>query len=207
MTEPQGFVVVVDDDASVCRSLNRLLRSAGYSVRTYTSGKEFLADGAITAPTCVILDLAMPEINGLEVQDRLVDEGVECGIVFLTGHGDLDAGINAMKHGAVDFLSKPIDEARLLAAVEESLAEERRHLRVNMSIEDARRRFRALTPREHEVMELVVVGRLNKLIAADLDISEKTVKAHRANVMHKTGARSVAELVRLYITAQSERAT
>jgi FixJ family two-component response regulator len=205
VTEPQHLVVVVDDDASVRKSLNRLFRSAGYNVQTYASGKDFLAVGATTTPTCAILDLAMPGLNGLELQERLLDEGAECGFVFLTGHGNLDAGIKAMKHGAVDFLLKPVDEARLLAAVEESLTEERQRLRVKLSIDDARRHFQALTPREREVMELVVAGRLNKLIAADLGISEKTVKAHRAHVMDKTGARSLAELVRLYIAARDEQ--
>jgi FixJ family two-component response regulator len=204
VTERQDLVVVVDDDASVRRSLNRLLRSAGYKVQSYASGEEFLAAEVAGPPTCAILDLAMPGLSGLDLQERLIDEGVHCGVVFLTGHGNLDTGIRAMKRGAVDFLSKPIDEARLLAAVEASLAGEWQYSRVDASRKNARRHFATLTPREREVMELVVAGRLNKLIAADLGISEKTVKAHRARVMEKTEARSVAELVRLYIEAQDK---
>lgn len=202
MTEAKGLVVVVDDDASVRKSLGRLLRSAGYTVQTCESAEDYLANGAATPPTCVILDLAMPGQDGIQLQDRLLEDGAECGIVFLTGHGSLDIGIRAMKHGAVDFLSKPIDETRLLDAVEESFVRERQRLRDKLTIEGAQHHFETLTRREHEVMELMIAGSLNKIIAAELGISEKTVKAHRANVMHKTGARSVAELVRLYIAAQ-----
>lgn len=204
MSEQQNLVLVIDDDESVRRSLGRLLRSTGYDVRTYASAEEFLADGAPRSPACAILDLAMPGLDGLELQSQMLERGVACGIVFLTGHGDLDAGIEAMKHGAVDFLSKPIDESRLLAAVEESLDMERQQLGDSVATREAQRRFSSLTPREFEVMELVVAGRINKLIAADLNISEKTVKAHRAKVMHKSSTRSVAALVRLYIAAQGE---
>lgn len=202
MSEQQNLVLVIDDDASVRKSLSRLLRSAGYDARTYASAEEFLADGAPHSPACAVLDLAMPGLDGLELQSRMLERGMACGIVFLTGHGDLEAGIEAMKHGAMDFLSKPIDESRLLAAVEESLNVERQRVHDSVATREARHRFSSLTPRELEVMKLVVAGRLNKLIAVDLNISEKTVKAHRAKVMHKTRSRSVAELVRLYIAAQ-----
>jgi FixJ family two-component response regulator len=201
MNEHPGQVMVVDDDDSVRRSLDRLLRSHGYAVETYPSGEAFLADAAPVPPACAILDLAMPGLSGLELQQRVLDRDLACGIVFLTGHGDLETGIEAMRQGAVDFLSKPIDEVRLLDAVSESLAEQRKLLEEAETMSAARSRLQALTPRERDVMKLVVAGRLNKLIAADLHISEKTVKAHRANVMRKAGVRSVADLVRLYIAS------
>ena len=205
MTEPADLVCVIDDDASLRRALRRLLQSAGYRVRVYASGDEFLEAEIPSQPVCAICDLSMPGLDGLELQARLVDAGVECGIVFLTGHGDLDSGVRAMKHGAVDFLCKPVDETRLLAAVDESLRRQRRRFDETAATDDARRRFESLTPRELDVLRLVVAGRLNKLIAAELGISEKTVKAHRSKVMRKTGARSLAELVRLYIAASKDR--
>jgi FixJ family two-component response regulator len=202
MSEPQEKIVVIDDDPSVRRSLDRLFRSHGYTVETFSSAEEFLDSTPPSPPACAILDLAMPGLNGLELQAHLLEKGVVCGIVFLTGHGDLESGVAAMKQGAVDFLTKPIDENHLLTATRESLAGQRWLLEQNSARGDARSRLRKLTPREHDVMELVVAGRLNKLIAADLGISEKTVKAHRANVMGKTRVKSVADLVRLYIAAQ-----
>ena len=205
MNSRRNLVLVVDDDASVRKALERLLRSADYDVRMYSSAEEFLADASPSVPACAILDLTMPGLNGLQLQSRLADDRTECGIVFLTGHGDMESAVQAMKHGAVDFLSKPIDETRLLAAVDKSLESQQRRLEASATASDAKRRFQPLTAREREVMELVIAGRLNKVIAAKLDISEKTVKAHRGNVMRKTGAGSVAELVQLYIAARGTR--
>jgi FixJ family two-component response regulator len=202
MSESQGNIIAIDDDRSVRRSLERLFRSHGYPVVTFSSAEEFLNCTPPPPPACAILDLTMPGLNGLELQKQLLDNGVMCGIVFLTGHGDLESGVTAMKQGAVDFLTKPIDEDRLLTAAEMSLAGQRQLLEQNSAIGDARSRLCKLTAREHDVMELVVAGRLNKLIAVDLGISGKTVKAHRANVMAKTGVKSVADLVRLYIASQ-----
>jgi FixJ family two-component response regulator len=202
MSDPQEKIVVIDDDSSVRRSLDRLFRSHGYTVETFSSAEEFLDSTPPSPPACAILDLAMPGLNGLELQAQLLEKGVVCGIVFLTGHGDLESGVAAMKQGAVDFLTKPIDENHLLTATRESLAVQRRLLEQKVTTGDARRRLRELTPREHDVMKLVVAGRLNKLIAKDLGISEKTVKAHRAKVMHKAGVKSVADLVRLYIASR-----
>ena len=201
---PQDLIIVVDDDQSVRKSLDRLMRSHGFAVRSYASAEDFLDDGPPPRPACAILDLSMPGLNGLELQERLLKQHIACGVVFLTGRGDLESGIAAMKHGAVDFLTKPIDDDRLLAAARKSLAEQRLQLEQDVETSSARDRLRTLTPREHEVMELVTHGRLNKLIAADLDISEKTVKAHRASVMRKSGVGSVAELVRLYIAAKED---
>lgn len=204
MSEGAGVVVVVDDDASVRKSLERLLRSAGYVVEIFASAEEFLAVGALPTPTCAVLDLQMPGLSGIQLQSRLLQKGIQCGVVFLSGHGNLETGVLAMKQGAVDFLSKPVDDDELLAAIEEALSKERRRLQSSETIDEARNHFHSLTAREREVMQLVVKGRLNKQIAADLNISEKTVKAHRAKVMHKTGAGSVAELVRLHMVARKE---
>jgi FixJ family two-component response regulator len=204
MSKRPGVVLVVDDDASVRKSLERLLRSAGYVVEIFPSAEDLLAAGSLPSPACAILDLQMPGLNGIQLQARLLDQGIQCGVLFLSGHGDLEAGVLAMKQGAVNFLSKPVDDDELLFAVEEALVLERRRLQSSETTEQARRRFQLLTRREREVMRLVVQGRLNKQIAADLGISEKTVKAHRASVMRKTGAGSVAALVRLYMVARTE---
>lgn len=199
MTQDRQLVVVVDDDASVRKSLARLLSSAGYSVETFDSAEAFFAGSHPDCTACAILDLAMPGMNGLELQARIVSDALNYGVVFLTGHGELDAGIDAMKQGAVDFLAKPVDEDRLLFAIENSLAEQAIIRRNRAQTTHARSQFALLTKREREVMEYVVTGKLNKQIAAEMGISEKTVKAHRAQVMHKTGVGSLAELVRMHI--------
>ena len=199
MTQDRQLVVVVDDDASVRKSLARLLSSAGYSVETFDSAEAFFAASHPDCTACAILDLAMPGMNGLELQARIVSDALNYGVVFLTGHGELDAGIDAMKQGAVDFLAKPVDEDRLLFAIENSLAEQAITRRNRAQTTHARSQFALLTNREREVMEYVVTGKLNKQIAAEMGISEKTVKAHRAQVMHKTGVGSLAGLVRMHI--------
>jgi len=199
MRQDKRHVVVVDDDESVRRSLDRLLRSAGYDVTTYASAEALFANDSPDLPACAVLDLAMPGLNGLEIQARIVSEELPYGVVFLTGHGNLEAGVDAMKHGAADFLTKPVDETRLLAAVERALNDNLTAVEIRTEAKDAESRFSQLTQRESEVMEHVVAGRLNKQIAADLDISEKTVKAHRAQVMRKSRAGSLAELVRLHM--------
>ena len=202
---PQDLIIVVDDDQSVRKSLDRLMRSHGFTVRSYASAEAFLDDSPPQPPACAILDLSMPGLDGLELQKQLLKRHIACGVVFLTGRGDLESRIAAMKHDAVDFLTKPVDDDRLVAAVRKSLEEQRLKLEQDVATENARDRLRSLTPREHEVMILVIHGRLNKLIAADLGISEKTVKAHRASVMRKSGVKSVAELVRLYIASNEDK--
>ena len=188
-------VRVVDDDASVLKSLDRLLRAAGFAVRTFPSPQDFLRQHDADAPGCVVLDLSMPDVDGLEVQQLLARIGDPCPVIFITGHGDIPASVQAMKAGAVDFLTKPFDQGQLLAAVRAAIEKDRAGRAARAERSSIGQRVAALTPREREVMVRVVAGSLNKQIAADLGIAEKTVKVHRARVMMKMGVASVAELV------------
>ena len=189
---------IVDDEPEVRRALARLLRAAGYTTRSYGSASEFLASGeARLSAGCIILDLAMPGLNGLELQECLTGYGCHRPIIFLTGNGDISKTVRAMKAGAVNFLTKPVDDRVLLAAVEEALrvdAAERAAWSTRHSISE---RLSTLTRRERQVFEQVVAGRLNKQIAAELGIVEKTIKVHRARVMRKMNAGSIVELVHL----------
>lgn len=189
-------VQLVDDDADVRRALTRLLASAGLPVRAFASAEEFLATAELANAACLVLDLRMPGASGLDLQAALAARGVDLPILFLSGQGDVRSSVSAMKSGAVDFLQKPVDEGELLAAV--ARARERGEFRRAQALEEAelRRRFESLTPRECQVMRLVVEGRLNKQVAAALGSAEKTVKVHRARVMQKMGATSLADLVR-----------
>ena len=191
------LVCIVDDDASVRRSLARLARSAGYDVEAFASAQELLARPQPDGPCCLVLDLRMPGLGGLELQDLLAAMGTRIGIVFLTGHGDIRASVKAMRGGAIDFLTKPPDDLELLGAIERALAWARQARLEHVRTAEVQDVLRTLTPREVEVFALVVTGMLNKQIASELGISEKTVKVHRGRVMEKTRARSVAELVRL----------
>jgi len=194
-TTTQPAVYIVDDDPSVLRSLRRLLSGLGFDVHPYASAEEFLAHHDETRGGCVILDLLMPGMDGLCLQERLA----ACGrsIIFLSGHGDLSSGVLAMKAGAVDFLTKPASQEELLAAVTKAISKDRaeRNLRAERELLDER--MARLTPRERQVFELVAAGRLNKQVAAELGTAEKTVKVHRARVMNKLGARSVVDLARI----------
>ena len=193
-----GFAAfLVDDDAGVLKAVSRLLRTAGYEPRAYRSPQDFLAEHDASVPGCAILDLTMPGLNGLELQTTLAGQGVERPIIFLTGTGDIPASVQAMKAGAVDFLTKPVKRSMLLAAVERARKrdETARHARENRESIEAR--LSKLTPRELEVLRYVVAGRLNKQIAAALGTVEKTIKVHRSRLMAKLEVRSVAELVRL----------
>jgi FixJ family two-component response regulator len=190
-------VRVVDDDASVLKALGRLLRSAGFAVRTFPSPQNFLREYDAAAPGCVVLDLSMPGLDGLQIQRALTVLGDDCPIVFITGRGDIASSVSAMKAGAVDFLTKPFDASRLLDAVRAAVAKDRSAREARAERSSIGVRMAALTPREREVMAQVCAGRLNKQIAADLGIAEKTVKVHRARVMKKMAAGSVAELVQL----------
>jgi FixJ family two-component response regulator len=197
-TALNSTVFVVDDDLSVRKALGRLMASAGYAVETFTSAREFLdrarhhdADG------CVVLDVRMPGLSGLDLQQELKGFTPPLPIIFITGHGTVPASVRAMKDGAVDFLIKPFDDRVLLAAVGVALArnaEDREH---HAELRELRRRADTLTPREREVMLLVVRGRLNKQVAAELGTVEKTIKVHRARVVEKMGVESLAELVRM----------
>lgn len=190
MLQDAPQVCVVDDDPAVLHSLERLLRAAGFAVSTFPSPTDFLARVAPDAPGCVLLDLSMPELSGLDLQGALERMGCRQPVIFISGNGDVRSSVNAMKAGALDFLTKPFDEMELLSAVQRALLRDRQ---MRQSLE----RLALLTPREREVFDQVVEGRLNKQIAAMLGISEKTVKVHRSRVMEKTAARSTAELVRL----------
>lgn len=190
-------VYIVDDAREIRTALSRLLGASGYQVSAFESAELFLEAQDMEAPGCLLLDVSLPGLSGIELQRTLA--GCPCArpIVFLSGNGDVQIGVDAMKEGAVDFLTKPVDHAQLVAAVEQALkkdAEQRRDITVRRMIQQ---RLATLTPRERQVMEQVIHGRLNKQIAVDLGTGEKTVKVHRARVMSKMGARSVAELVQL----------
>jgi FixJ family two-component response regulator len=197
--QPDALVCVVDDDQAVRDCLERLLRSARFHVETYPSAAAYLARGPHAGPVCLILDINMPGMDGFELQKALAGRCEE--IVFLTGHGDVPMCAKGLKAGAVDFLMKPVDDEVLLAAVEQALDKARTSGCNNARQAAARARLRTLTNRENEVMQRVVAGMLNKQIAADLGIAEKTVKIHRGRVMQKTGVASVPELMRLIGTA------
>jgi len=197
MSEPAPTVYLVDDDSAVLRGLGRLLAAAGMKVAAFDSPREFLERFDPSAPGCLVLDLAMPGLTGLELQKALAAKGRELPIVFLTGRGDIATSVRAMKLGAVDFLTKPVDDEDLLSAIRSALEKNRTSRTAREELARIEQRLALLTPREREVLERVVAGRLNKQIAAELGTVEKTVKVHRARVMRKMGARTVAELVRL----------
>jgi FixJ family two-component response regulator len=197
MTAAAPLVFVVDDDPSVRKSLTRLLESSGYVVEAFASAREFLAREPHPGPSCLVLDVRMPGLTGLELQERLVAGRRRMSIVFVTGHADVPKSVQAMKGGAVDLLTKPVDAKDLIAAVQRCVAKSAQDLSAAARVTEVQRRVKMLTSREMEVFALVVTGMLNKQIAAALGIGEKTVKVHRARVMEKMRAGSVAELVRL----------
>ena len=190
-------VRIVDDDASVLKSLERLLRSAGLAVRTFPSPQAFLQQHDSNIPGCLMLDLSMPGLDGLQLQQALAQSGDLCPVIFITGFGDVPSTVRAMKAGAVDFLTKPFDREQLLAAVRLAIEKDGAARAARAERSSIGVRVAALTPREHQVMAHVVAGHLNKHIADELGIAEKTVKVHRARVMKKMGVGSVAELALL----------
>jgi FixJ family two-component response regulator len=197
MAEPNATVYVVDDEPEMLKALERLLGAAGFSIRAFPSPEQFLAQHDDAAPGCIVLDLALPGLNGLELQQALHAQGSALPIVFLTGRGDIAASVRAMKLGAADFLTKPVDADELLAAVEAALERNREQRALRAEKELVASRLAALTAREREVFELIAQGRLNKQIAAECGTVEKTIKFHRANLMRKLGVRTLADLVRL----------
>jgi FixJ family two-component response regulator len=195
--DARATIYLVDDDQSVLKGLARLLRASGYETRSFPSPVEFLAAHDPQLPGCAILDLMMGDIDGLDLQSRLEAAAISRPIIFLSGAGDISSSVQAMKAGAIDFLTKPVDPAQLLAAVERALVIDRRSRSVHAEVESINAKLAALTPRERQVLEHVVAGRLNKQIAASLGTVEKTIKVHRMRMMHKMGVSCVADLVRL----------
>jgi FixJ family two-component response regulator len=204
MMPPNSLVFAIDDDASVRKGLSRLLRSAGYKSEIFESAADFLACEQHAGPACVIVDVQMPGLNGIEFQEDLIRRRREEQLVFITGHGDIPMCAQAMKAGAVDFLRKPFRAEELLQCIERALVRSAAQRRLSNEREEARRLVDLLTPREFEVMQLVITGMLNKQIAGELDTAEKTVKVHRGRVMQKLGVTSVAALVRLVQKASLE---
>jgi len=194
---PTPTVFVVDDYAPVRKSISRLLHTSGFTVAAFASAKEFLAQYDPQTLGCLVLDVAMPTLNGLELQGILAKAGSHLPIIFLTGQGDIPKSVEAMKHGASDFLTKPVNDTDLLAAVRVAIEKDRACRQEQADLAEIRARLDTLTPREREVLEYVVAGKLNKQIAGDLGTAEQTVKFHRAHVMQKMKAHSVAELIRL----------
>jgi FixJ family two-component response regulator len=193
----ESFIAVVDDDISMREALSSLLRSVGLQVQTFTSAQEFLHSPQRDLAGCLVLDVRLPGLSGLELQGYLIDDGVHIPIVFITAHADIPMTVHAMKAGAVEFLAKPFREQDLLDAVQEGLRRDREQRRSRQQLRDARDRFDVLTVREREVMALIVSGKLNKQVASELGLSEITVKMHRRHVMEKMGVKSFADLVRL----------
>jgi len=197
MSKPSPIVHIVDDDEFVRTALGNLLSAAGYEVRTYNSGTEFFLSASKEKLGCIVLDVLMPGPSGLDLHETLTHSGNALPVIFLSGHGDIPMSVSAMKAGAVDFLTKPVDRVKLLNAIKEALARSAGAASANAELKILQLRFATLTARELHVFRGVVVGLLNKQIAAGLGTSERTVKIHRAHLMDKMQAKSLAELVRM----------
>jgi FixJ family two-component response regulator len=197
MTDTRATVFLVDDDAGVLNAISRLLRTRGYETQVFTSPKAFLDthDGSI--PGCAVLDVSMPDLDGLELQQALTAGSSQRPVIFLTAKGDIPTSVRAMKAGAIDFLTKPVTDADLLAAIAHAVQVDSENRHVSSELESINARLATLTPRELEVMTHVIAGRMNKQIAGDLGTVEKTIKVHRGRMMEKLSVRSVADLVRL----------
>lgn len=201
MSDPTRTIHIVDDDEAIRQSISFMLRKAGYSVETYSLGTAFLKSTTRETQGCVLLDVRMPEIDGLEVQARLAAQGIRLPVIMLTGHGDVTLAVRAVKAGAIEFLEKPFERSALLAAIDEALDEAGRKDRSQAVAAEAVVRLAALTPRERDVLEGMVVGQPNKLIAYGLGISTRTVEVHRSNLMEKLSARSLSDVLRIAFAA------
>jgi FixJ family two-component response regulator len=197
MKELEPIVFIIDDDRMVREGLQGVIKSVGLRVETFASAQDFLAAKRTDAPACLILDVRMPGLSGLDLQQKLSGSNIEIPIIFITGHGDIPMSVRAMKEGAHEFLTKPVRGQDLLDAVQKAIASDRSVRKERAELSEIRARFDSLTPREKEVLDLVVAGLLNKQIADELGTSELTVKTHRAHVMEKTKADSLAHLVRM----------
>lgn len=197
MGSERPVVFVVDDDVSIREALRNLLRSVGLQVKTFDTGQQFLADGRPEAPSCLVLDVRLPGLSGLDLQRELANADIDIPIVFITGHADIPMSVRAMKAGAVEFLTKPFRDQDLLDAVQEALERDREAQAQSRQIRELRARYDSLTAREREVMMLVVRGLMNKQIAGQIGTTEATVKLHRGRVMHKMQAASLADLIRM----------
>src|SRR6516165_3919567 len=190
-------IFLVDDDSRVLKALARLLRAKGYETQSYSSPQAFLADHDPDIPGCAVLDVAMPSLDGLELQQVLTKKGVHRPVIFITGRGDIPTSVRAMKAGAIDFLTKPVSNEDLLGAIDRAKEQDAKNRLIHAELAAIQGKIAALTPREREVLTHVVAGRLNKQIAGDLGTVEKTIKVHRSRMMEKLGVRTVAELVRM----------
>jgi FixJ family two-component response regulator len=197
MTDARPTVYIVDDDISVRESLESLVSTAGWEPRTFASAQEFLNRPRAPGPSCLVLDVNLPDLNGLELQERIADDRMDMPIIMMTGYGDVPMTVRAMKAGASEFLTKPFAEEALLSAIEDAIDSSRHALADAAELRAVRHRYTSLTRREREVMALLVVGRLNKQVGGELGISEVTVKAHRGQMMRKMGARSLPDLVNM----------
>jgi len=197
IAEPEPMVFVVDDDPSICRSIERLIEPAGFKVQSFRSAAQFLAQGRPSSPACLILDVQLPGLSGLDLQRELTNSGMEIPIIFITAHGDIPMTVRAMKGGAVEFLTKPFRPGQLLSAIRAALERDRTMLKQQIEAAQLHHRYDLLTPREREVLALLVRGLLNKQIAGELATTERTIKFHRANIMRKMQAESVADLVKM----------
>jgi FixJ family two-component response regulator len=207
MAIAKPIVFVVDDDVSLRESLELLIDNEGWQPKTFASAQEFLDSPRAVVPSCLLLDISLPGLNGLELQKRIAVERTDLPIIFITGYGDVPKTVQAMKAGAVEFLTKPFNDEILLTSIQQALERSRLALIRETEMRELRNRYAALTPREREVMALVVCGLLNKQVGGELGISEITVKAHRGQVMLKMKANSVADLVKLAARLQSSPGT
>jgi|SRR5579863_5943066 FixJ family two-component response regulator len=197
MKEPEPIVFVIDDDPLIREGVQSLIRSVGLRSATFSSASEFLQAKVPNVPSCLVLDVRMPGQSGLDLHRQLVEANIHIPTIFITGHGDIPMSVRAMKQGASEFLTKPVRGQDLLDAIQKALADDRETHKERIELASIRARFDSLTPREKEVLALVVAGLLNKQIADELGTSELTIKTHRAHVMEKTGADSLAHLVRM----------